>query len=81
MADTGAVADIVRAAIAANPKAVADYKNGKAAAANAIKGAIMRQTKGSVRIDVVERVPHRFPANTHNALYLATKRSRTGHLD
>ncbi|MFO0843309.1 MAG: Asp-tRNA(Asn)/Glu-tRNA(Gln) amidotransferase subunit GatB [Gemmataceae bacterium] len=56
VADTGAVADIVRAAIAANPKAVADYKNGKAAAANAIKGAIMRQTKGSVRIDVVERV-------------------------
>jgi len=43
-------------AIAANPRAVADYKKGKAAAANAIKGAIMRETKGSVRADVVERV-------------------------
>jgi aspartyl-tRNA(Asn)/glutamyl-tRNA(Gln) amidotransferase subunit B len=54
--DTAAVAEIVRQAIAANPKAVADYKGGKAAAANAIKGAIMRQTKGSVRADVVEQV-------------------------
>ena len=42
--------------MAANPKAVADYKSGKAAAANAIKGAVMRETKGSVRADVVERV-------------------------
>jgi len=32
-------------------------------------------------IEVVERVAHRFPANTHNALYLATKRTRTGHLE
>ncbi|MFO0928628.1 MAG: Asp-tRNA(Asn)/Glu-tRNA(Gln) amidotransferase subunit GatB [Gemmataceae bacterium] len=54
--DTSAVTEIVRRAIAANPKAVADYKKGKAAAANAIKGAIMRETKGSVRADVVERV-------------------------
>jgi aspartyl-tRNA(Asn)/glutamyl-tRNA(Gln) amidotransferase subunit B len=56
VADTGAVVEIVRRAIAANPKAVADFKRGKAAAANAIKGAIMRDTKGSVRADVVERV-------------------------
>jgi GTP cyclohydrolase II len=29
---------------------------------------------------VVERVAHQFPANAHNELYLATKRTRTGHL-
>jgi GTP cyclohydrolase II len=31
-------------------------------------------------IDVVERVPHAFPANNHNERYLATKASRGGHL-
>jgi aspartyl-tRNA(Asn)/glutamyl-tRNA(Gln) amidotransferase subunit B len=56
VADTEAVVEIVRRAIAANPKAVADYKGGKAAAANALKGAIMRETKGSVRPDVVEQI-------------------------
>lgn len=30
-------------------------------------------------IRVVERVPHKLPANPHNAAYLATKRDRTGH--
>lgn len=56
MTDDAAVVEIVRRAMAANAKAVADYKNGKAAAANAIKGAVMRETKGSVRADVVDRV-------------------------
>jgi aspartyl-tRNA(Asn)/glutamyl-tRNA(Gln) amidotransferase subunit B len=54
--DSTAVVEIVRRALAANPKAVADYKGGKAAAANALKGAVMRETKGSVRPDVVEQV-------------------------
>ena len=31
-------------------------------------------------IKVVERVPHRMPANPHNADYLATKHKRSGHL-
>lgn len=31
-------------------------------------------------IEVIERVAHRFPANPHNAHYLATKQSRSGHL-
>lgn len=31
-------------------------------------------------IDVVERVPHAFPANTHNERYLRTKALRGGHL-
>jgi GTP cyclohydrolase II len=31
-------------------------------------------------IDVVERVPHAFPANEHNERYLRTKAIRSGHL-
>jgi GTP cyclohydrolase II len=31
-------------------------------------------------ITVTERVPHRLPANLHNANYLDTKRERTGHM-
>jgi GTP cyclohydrolase II len=30
-------------------------------------------------IEVVERVPHEFPSNAHNELYLATKARRSGH--
>ena len=53
VADEGQLLDIVRRAIAANPKAVADFKNGKTRAADAIKGAVMRETKG--RADVIWR--------------------------
>lgn len=31
-------------------------------------------------IDVVERVPHAFPANPHNERYLQTKANKSGHL-
>tara|TARA_R110002096_G_scaffold257381_1_gene451024 strand:+ start:380921 stop:382030 length:1110 start_codon:yes stop_codon:yes gene_type:complete len=31
-------------------------------------------------ITVAERVSHRFPSNTHNDLYLKTKKKRSGHL-
>ena len=31
-------------------------------------------------IDVVERVPHQFPTNPHNAAYLATKKAKSGHM-
>ncbi len=30
-------------------------------------------------IEVEERVTHKFPSNTHNELYLATKRKKSGH--
>ena len=30
-------------------------------------------------IEVAERVSHKFPSNTHNELYLATKRKKSGH--
>ncbi len=36
----------VDAAIAANPKAVADYRAGKTASVNALVGAVIRTTKG-----------------------------------
>ena len=42
--------------MAANPKAVADYRKGKKAAANSIKGAILRETRGAVPVEVVQRV-------------------------
>jgi len=31
-------------------------------------------------IEVVERVAHVFPANTHNEFYLSTKKARSGHI-
>ncbi|MBX7103875.1 MAG: Asp-tRNA(Asn)/Glu-tRNA(Gln) amidotransferase subunit GatB [Gemmataceae bacterium] len=46
--------DIIRKAIEANPKAVEDYKKGKVAAAQRIKGAVMKETKGAVKPDTVD---------------------------
>jgi GTP cyclohydrolase II len=31
-------------------------------------------------IEVVDRVPHRFPTNEHNAFYLSAKKTKAGHL-
>jgi aspartyl-tRNA(Asn)/glutamyl-tRNA(Gln) amidotransferase subunit B len=45
----------VQAAVAANPKVVADYKAGKVQAANKIKGEVMRANKGAPN-DVVQRL-------------------------
>jgi aspartyl-tRNA(Asn)/glutamyl-tRNA(Gln) amidotransferase subunit B len=56
VADESQLRDIIRRAIAANAKAVADFKNGKTKAADAIKGAIMRETKGAAKADVVQRL-------------------------
>ncbi len=44
---------IVQKAIEANPKAATDFKSGKKKAAEAIKGAVMRETKGMAKMDVV----------------------------
>jgi aspartyl-tRNA(Asn)/glutamyl-tRNA(Gln) amidotransferase subunit B len=52
----GDLAEVVRKAVAANPKAVADFKKGKAAAAQAIKGAVMRETKGTAPPDLVQQL-------------------------
>ncbi len=54
--DSETLVAIVRRAVAANPKAVADYKSGKTKAAQAIKGAVMRETKGAAKAEVVEQL-------------------------
>jgi aspartyl-tRNA(Asn)/glutamyl-tRNA(Gln) amidotransferase subunit B len=54
--DEGQVLAIVRRAIADNPKAVADFKAGKVAAAQRIKGAVMKETKGAAKPDLVDRL-------------------------
>ncbi len=47
VSDEGALLPAVDAAIAANPKAVADYRGGKPASLNALVGAVIRTTKGA----------------------------------
>lgn len=47
VSDTDALMQYVDQAIAANPKAVADYQAGKTAALNSLLGAVMRQAKGA----------------------------------
>ena len=44
--DSGALEEAAKAAIAANPKAVADFKAGKEAALKSFIGGVMKQTKG-----------------------------------
>jgi aspartyl-tRNA(Asn)/glutamyl-tRNA(Gln) amidotransferase subunit B len=56
VADEGQLLEIVRRAIAANAKAVADFKKGKIKAADAIKGAVMRETKGMAKTELVQRL-------------------------
>jgi aspartyl-tRNA(Asn)/glutamyl-tRNA(Gln) amidotransferase subunit B len=56
IADEGQLVEIIRRAIAANPKAVADYKKGKTKAADAIKGAVMRETKGMAKTEMVQQL-------------------------
>jgi aspartyl-tRNA(Asn)/glutamyl-tRNA(Gln) amidotransferase subunit B len=54
--DAGALEEIVRRVIAANPKAVAEYKKGKTAAAQSFMGAVMRETKGAAKADLVQKL-------------------------
>jgi aspartyl-tRNA(Asn)/glutamyl-tRNA(Gln) amidotransferase subunit B len=56
ISDESELRELVRKAIAANAKAVADIKKGKPKAADAIKGQIMRETKGKARIEVVQKL-------------------------
>jgi aspartyl-tRNA(Asn)/glutamyl-tRNA(Gln) amidotransferase subunit B len=56
IADEGQLLEIIRRAIAANAKAVADYKKGKTKAADAIKGAVMRETRGMAKTELVQRL-------------------------
>ncbi len=54
--DEGQLLEIVRRAIAGNTKAVADFKKGKTKAADAIKGAVMRETKGMANTELVQKL-------------------------
>lgn len=56
VADEGQLVEIIQRAIAGNPKAVADYKKGKVKAADAIKGAVMRETKGMAKTELVQQL-------------------------
>jgi aspartyl-tRNA(Asn)/glutamyl-tRNA(Gln) amidotransferase subunit B len=56
VADEGALAEMIRKAMAANPKAVADYKAGKLKAADALKGSVMKETKGMAKSDLLQKV-------------------------
>lgn len=56
VADEGQLRDIVRRAIAASAKAVADYKKGKLKAADSIKGLVMRETKGMAKMEQVQKL-------------------------
>ena len=42
------------------PKAVADFKKGKIKAADAIKGAVMRETKGMAKTELVQQILEAF---------------------
>jgi aspartyl-tRNA(Asn)/glutamyl-tRNA(Gln) amidotransferase subunit B len=54
VADEGAIRELVRQGIAANPQAVADYKAGKTKAADRIKGFVMKATKGLANTALVQ---------------------------
>jgi aspartyl-tRNA(Asn)/glutamyl-tRNA(Gln) amidotransferase subunit B len=56
VSDEGQLRELVRQAIAANPKAVADFKGGKVKAADSIKGRVMKETKGQARADLLQQI-------------------------
>ena len=53
LSDTSELESIVDAVIAENPKAVDDYRAGKASAVQFLMGQVMKRTKGRARPDVV----------------------------
>jgi aspartyl-tRNA(Asn)/glutamyl-tRNA(Gln) amidotransferase subunit B len=57
--DTGELERWATDAIAANPKAVAEFKSGKEQAINAIKGAVMKASKGKANPKLVDEMVRR----------------------
>ncbi len=57
--DEGAVETVVKAAIEANPKAVADYRAGKQAAVGFLVGQVMREMKGRADANSVAEIVRR----------------------
>lgn len=56
VSDAGAIETICDQAIAASPKAVAEYKAGKTQAINAIKGQVMKLSKGKANPAVADQI-------------------------
>ncbi len=59
VSDTGAIEKFCDDAIAANPNPVADYKAGKVAALNSLKGQVMKLSKGKANPGVVGEILER----------------------
>ncbi len=56
ISDEGALDELVKKAIAANPKAIEDYKKGKTAALGAIVGFVMKETRGQANPAKVNQI-------------------------
>jgi aspartyl-tRNA(Asn)/glutamyl-tRNA(Gln) amidotransferase subunit B len=56
MSDSAALAGIVAEVVAANARAVDDYKKGKAAAAKALVGQVMKATGGKANPALVNQL-------------------------
>jgi aspartyl-tRNA(Asn)/glutamyl-tRNA(Gln) amidotransferase subunit B len=54
--DTGAIEAICDQVLAANPKAIAEYKGGKTASINFLKGQVMKLSQGKANPNVVSEV-------------------------
>ncbi|HEV2320311.1 MAG TPA: Asp-tRNA(Asn)/Glu-tRNA(Gln) amidotransferase subunit GatB [Verrucomicrobiae bacterium] len=59
VSDTGAIEKFCDEAIAASPNSVADYKNGKVAALNFLKGQVMKLSKGKANPNLVGQILER----------------------
>jgi aspartyl-tRNA(Asn)/glutamyl-tRNA(Gln) amidotransferase subunit B len=59
VSDTGAIEKFCAEAIAANPNPVADYKAGKVAALNSLKGQVMKLSKGKANPALVGEILER----------------------
>jgi aspartyl-tRNA(Asn)/glutamyl-tRNA(Gln) amidotransferase subunit B len=56
ISDAGALERLCQEAIAANPRSVEDFKAGKAAAINAIKGFVMKATQGKANPQKIDEI-------------------------
>lgn len=56
VSDSGQLETWCDEAIASNPRSVADYKSGKLAAINALKGYVMKQSRGKANPAVVDQI-------------------------
>ena len=59
VSDTGAIEQFCEQVIAANPGPVADYKAGKTAALNSLKGQVMKLSKGKANPALVGEILER----------------------